>query len=400
MILTNRTANQTEWNGSSWHVLTDEDVPGLFLRIRRDSKTFMIRYSIRGKKHKLAIGRLNPLTLEKARRIAREMLGKVAQGIDPRFADVDGGATMKKLLQSYMDLHARPLKKSWKEDDWRIKKYIPASWLPRPSGEISRLEVLELFRKVGEKYPYAANRLLRLLHKVFEYGRECDLFPENQRNPAEKIPLFHEEKRERYVTPREIPALIKAINEHPSERARAALWLIILTGCRKNEIIGAKWEDVDFDRNELRLPKTKSGRSHHVPLCEDAMKIIGKLKRRRHNSFLLGGKGSGTYTGIDDAWLKVRTDAEMPDIRIHDLRRTIGSWLASSNVSLHTIGRLLNHSSPKVTEVYARLADTTKREAVENFSRQLNEALSATPSSTPASRPHSAIPAPDRDQDG
>lgn len=374
-MLTKAVADKTVWNGTKSHVIKDEVVSGLYFRVNRDSKSFFVRFSFQGRQVSRSIGQYGIVTLDQARQIARKLLGKVAEGIDPTRTD-DQKPTFQTLIDKYLELHAKPHKESWEHDQWRIKNHVPNSWKSRPLVEISRMDVTELLKAVGKKHPITSNRLARLLSKMFECAREWGMFPENQRNPAEKIKLFKETQRDRYVKTDEMPGLIAEINAYPIPQVRNTLWMIILTGCRKTEILSMKWEDVDLKRKELRVPKTKSGKVHYVPLSERAVEILQSISTVKGNPYVMTGRWKGHYQKIDKQWAEIRKNAKMKDIHIHDLRRTVGSWLANQGKSLHIIGRLLNQSSPKVTEIYARLADKTKREAIDNYTEELLEVIS------------------------
>jgi integrase len=156
--------------------------------------------------------------------------------------------------------------------------------------------------------------------------------------------------------------------------------LYLLTGARRSELLGAKWEHVDTDRKVLRLPHTKAGRSHEIPLNAPALAILQDMPRAKGNPHILPGKKKGKpLVGITKVWYRVRTAAGVEDVRLHDLRRTVGSWLATAGNSLPLIGKILNHSSVATTAVYARLAEDQPREALEALGSKLVAAADVVP---------------------
>ena len=157
---------------------------------------------------------------------------------------------------------------------------------------------------------------------------------------------------------------------------RAALWLFMLTGARKSELLEARWENLDIDRRELRIPKPKQGKPHVYPLSTRAMKVLQQMPRFSGNPYVIPGDKEGSHlVNISKSWNRVRTRAELKDIRLHDLRRSVGSWLAMSGHSLPVIGKVLGHSSPRTTQIYARLTDDAARLALESHAHQLIEVL-------------------------
>jgi integrase len=142
---------------------------------------------------------------------------------------------------------------------------------------------------------------------------------------------------------------------------------------------------VDLESGLLRLPKTKNGRIHYVPLAGHARRILEALPRDEGNPYVFPGRAEGVSLSvptIDQAWRRIRETAEAPDARLHDLRRTVGSWLAQSGVSLHLIGHVLNHSSPMVTSVYARLQNESARAALERHAQAVLTAVAGRDVST------------------
>ena len=154
---------------------------------------------------------------------------------------------------------------------------------------------------------------------------------------------------------------------------RAALWLYLLTGVRKTELLKARWEDIDLVRCELRLPETKAGRIHYVPLSPPAVALLERMPREEGNPYLLPStKVPGHHlVNIEKPWRRVRKAAGVEDVRLHDLRRTVGSWLAQAGNSLPLIGRVLGHTNASTTQIYARLGDDPARKALEKHGQMI-----------------------------
>jgi integrase len=185
-------------------------------------------------------------------------------------------------------------------------------------------------------------------------------------NPAARIKLFREEKRERFLSPEEMHRVNDALAQEPNEYWRAYFPLSLMLGTRKTELLAARWADVDLDQRTLRLPMTKAGRSHLLPLPNPVVEMLQALPSRGEGEWLFPGRGAtGHLAEVASAWQRIRARAGVPDVRVHDLRRTLGSWLAAQGYSLPLIGRALNHSNSVSTAVYARLQLDPVREALE-----------------------------------
>jgi integrase len=211
---------------------------------------------------------------------------------------------------------------------------------------------------------------------MWNKARIWGVVPDNHANPAYGVGMNKETPRERFVTEEELPRLIAALEQEPDVRVRAALWLFLLTGARKSELLEAKWEDVDLQRLELRIPRPKQGKPHVYPLSGRAVEVLGRLPRFNGNPYVIPGDKEGAHlVNIDKPWNRVRARSGLTDVRLHDLRRSVGSWLAASGHSLLQIGKVLGHSSPRTTQIYARLTDDAPRVALETHATRLIEVL-------------------------
>jgi integrase len=393
MKLTKRLIDAATYTGkgNARCVLWDTEVPGFGCRIfPSGKKSFILSYRAGTRKRLLTIGTYGVLTLDQARIKARAELAKVeTEGADPlesRQQDAQG-ETVKDLCAAYMDRHGNA-KKSGSADQRRITQHILPAWGRLKARAIKRADVAALHRKIGTRTPYEANRTLALLSKMFELADRWGFVPEGHPNPARGIDRFREEQRDRWVTPEELPRLAQAINEEPNESARFALWLYLLTGARKTELLTARWEHIDWTRAELKLPDTKAGRVHYLPLSAPALALLREVPKVESNPFVLPGKLPGAHlVNVSKPWNRVRAAAGVEDVRLHDLRRTVGSWLAQAGNSLHLIGRVLNHSNQSTTAVYARFGEDSVRAALEQHGARIMGAAGLTPTAEVAELP-------------
>lgn len=426
MKLTKRSLDSFKYTGAnnSRDVRWDDQLPGFGVRVYPSGKkAFVLSYRVAGRKRMFTIGRYGVFTLEQAKDEAKDYLRKVAKGTDPLEDKqrITNGETVKDLCDEYIERHAKLRKKTWGDDQGRIDNYILPAWGSRKAASIKRLDMAVMHSKLGKAgHPYGANRILRLVSKMYSLARQWGYVPDNYPNPARDIELFKEHKRDRWVTPKELPKLIEAINCEVNVSARNALWLYLLTGLRRSELLKAKWENVDWERKELMLPDTKAGRVHYVALNEPAISILQNIPRIEDNPYILPGQKENAHlVNIDKPWYRAREHAtvlllkdelderlstlihklkgdlkreptlseiknvsefEIPtglqDVRLHDLRRTVGSWMAQTGNSLHLIGKVLNHSNQSTTATYARFGRDNVRVALEEHGKQIMKVIS------------------------
>jgi Site-specific recombinase XerD len=378
MKLTKRAIDAMTYAGAGAlrDVRWDADLPGFGVRIYPTGrKAFVLSYRAYGRKRLMTLSDYGVLTLEQAQSQARKHLVAVGEGDDPLEArrKERGAGTVADLCHAYLERHARLRKKTWRKDESRIHRHLLPVWGNLKAKAITRADVAALHRRIGkDSGPYEANRTLELLSVMFELAVTWGFLPEGSPNPARRVEAYKEEKRDRWVTPEELPRLAQAIDQEPNPYARAALWLYLLTGVRKTELLTATWSNVSWDRKELKLPETKAGRAHYLPLSEPALALLQQIPRLDGNPYILPGLKEGRHlVNIEKPWRRARKAAGVEDVRLHDIRRTVGSWLAQAGNSLHLIGRVLNHSNQSTTAIYARFAQDHVREALEAHGKRI-----------------------------
>ena len=368
-----------EGDGKSRDVRWDTEVPGLGVRVYPSGKkSFVLSYRVRGRKRLLVLAAYGKMTLAEARTRARKRLVDVADGVDPleEKRKAAQGRTVRHLVTKYIEDHAKKRKKSWRLDERWLNLYIPANWYGRKVDSITVDEVAALHARIGEVKPYAANRFLEIVRRMFNLAkRPWRMLDETASNPAVGIDRFPETKRKRWLTPHELPKLIEAIDQEPNIYIRAVVWLLLLTGLRKMELMSAKWDDVQWEQGQLRLPRTKSGEEQLATLSAPAMAILQSIPRLEDNPYIIPGMKAGQHLKrINPAWSRITKTAGVQDLQIHDLRRTTGSWMTQAGVDLNTIREALRHSSLSTTLVYARLGQDAAREAMEAHGKRILEA--------------------------
>lgn len=381
--LTKRVVDDSTYEGDGVRrdVRWDASLPGFGIRIYPSGrKAFVLSYREAGRKRLMTLGMYGPLTLDQARDQAKLNLGEVIKGNNPldQRKDRAKAKIIGDLCNEYLSRYA-PSKKSIRDDRRYIDRYILPRWRGIRIDSLKRSDIADLHHSFAARAPYAGNRMLALLRRMLNLAKLWGFVGDSFTNPATGIPLHKEVQRDRWVTADELPRLAEAISDQPNPFIRGALWLYLLTGVRKSELLGARWGDVDLERRELRLSDTKAGRPHIVPLSEPALDILRALPRYEGNPFVLPGRKEGGHlVNMAKAWDQVRGNAGIEDVRLHDLRRTVGSWLAQSGSGIHLIGKILNHSNLSTSMIYARFSKSIEHEALERHGERLMAAARST----------------------
>jgi integrase len=343
--------------GNRQCIYWDESLPCFGIRVFPSGRrSYVCSYRVFGRFRIATLGRADALTLDQARKKARGYLGRVASSLDPQAAkDVaEASGTIKALCEEYMKRHALAKKRSWKNDESYIDRILVPKLGSRLASSVTSVDIAKIHSDVGAEHPYAANRFLEIVAKMFVLGRTWGKLPKDAANPAVGIEPFPEKKRRRYVTTAEMPKLAKAIDAEDNEFARHAIWLLLLTGVRRTELLKAKWSDIDWDLRTLYVGQTKNGEPVLAPLSNAAITQLKMIARIEENPYVICGKINGQHLkNLRPAWVRVRTAACLEDVTLHDLRRTVGSWLVREGSSLHLVGAVLNHKDPKTTAGYA-----------------------------------------------
>ena len=372
MKLTKRIIDATQCPEERQLFIRDRELPGFAVRLTKGAKTFVLEKKINGRSRRITIGLYGAITLEQARDHARELIGRIVKGDDPAQEKINQreeltfGDLKDRFLEDYSP---RKRQRTAKDDKNRLNRHTK-QWWTRKLSDVTRADVCRLHIEIGKSAPVEANRVISLIRRMFNLARTWGIY--NGENPATNIDRFRERSRDRFVQPHELPQLIQALAQEENPYVRGALVVSLFTGARIGEVRCMKWSDIDFGQGIWRLPETKAGRSHILPLPIYIADLLNNLPRMSENLYVFPGKHREGHIGdLASAWNRIKTKADLKDVHIHDLRRTLGSWMAGAGESLVMIGRILNHSTPSVTQVYARLALDPVRKALESNAQRM-----------------------------
>jgi integrase len=369
--------------GPADNFLWDKTVKGFGLKISpAGAKIYVLQYRCKGRLRRYTIGRHgSPWTAEGARGEAVRLLAQVVRGDDPADAkhadraDITFAAFSERYLREHADLHKKV--SSAALDRQLLRSHILPAIGRRQLTQVTRADVSRMHRSLAET-PTAANHTLNLTSAMLTRAERWGLRPERS-NPCRNIEKFKEHSRQRFLSEIEIArlgkALAKAEEAGSPPAAIAAIRLLILTGCRKSEVLGLEWRWIDFERLLIELPDSKTG-AKPVYLNAPAAGLLASLPRIVDNPFVLPGDRAGAHlVNVEKTWRRVRQEAGLDDVRIHDLRHSFAAVGASAGFSLPLIGALLGHTEVATTQRYAHLGNSPIRQAGEAIGARIAAAL-------------------------
>lgn len=365
-------------NRTTFH---DIKVPGLQVRVSKSGvKTFCVFKRIKGGgPERITLGRYPELSVESARRKAISIISDIAEGKSPAnvLRGIKAEMTLDELFKEYEERCAKfNLRPDKAKSNYRL--YL-SKWGKRKLSSIKHQEVDKLHKTIATEIgQVTANIALKLLHVMFNKAKnEWRIW--DGANPAHGIKKFKEKSRERFIQESELPRFFESLMNEPNTLIRDYVLISLLTGARRSNVQEMAWEQINFDSAEWHIPLTKNGTPQTIPLSNEAIAILTERKKNQLTSkYVFPGKGkTGHLTEPKSAWARILKRAGINDLRIHDLRRTLGSWQAKTGASLVIIGKSLNHKNPSTTAIYARLDIEPIRQSVNNATNAIMKAAGA-----------------------
>jgi integrase len=366
-------------------VYHDRKTTGLQVRVSSTgAKTFCVYRRIKGgQPERITLGRYPEMTIERARGEAAKVNAEIENGASP--AKVKRAHREEMTLEEVFELFipgkrkrdGRPLSERTKKD-YRDSLRIHLSKIAGMKlSQIGRDDVRRIHAAATKKSAASANRALAIVSSVFNYATD-ELGVYGGINPAARVKKNYEAPRERFAQADELPRLFAAMAQDP---LGDFFMLALLTGARRANLQSMRWADIDLEHGVWRIAMTKNGTSHDVPLTDEAVAILrGRKEAGVRGAFVFPGSGAtGHLVEPKKAWARILNNAGLEDLRIHDLRRTLGSWQAKTGASLTIIGKSLNHKTHQATAIYARLDLDPVRKSVNTATAAMLKAAGLRP---------------------
>ena len=354
-------------------IFWDRELAGFGVRVYPSGrKVYVVQSRAQGAPRRVTLGSHGELTATQARLRAAQVIDRIKRGEEPNPPPAQAGVTVADLAERYLSAHVAVNCNAHTAGIYRgsLENHILPALGMMPLVMVETAHVATLHYRLRET-PRAANRALAVLSKMFSLAAAWGLVADGT-NPCRGVRKYKEKKRERFLIRDEYRRLGWVLAEAEAEAeagiegavspyAIAALRLLMLTGCRLNEILTLRWDDIDRTAGEFRLRDGKTG-ARMVPLTPTAETVLAGLARVPANPWVIVGKQPGTHLSTITAdWYRLRAHAGLDDVRIHDLRHSYASRALAAGESLSMIGKLLGHADIQSTARYAHLARETER---------------------------------------
>lgn len=339
-------------------VYSDIQVPELKIRILyTGSKHFFLRCSINRQDKRIPLGEYPAVSISDARKKALELKCRIYKGEDPTKKDTISKPTLLEFYQEYKTRYSLKHNKeqSVKTDDINFQHAKPLH--SKTLEEIKQRDVDNLHRQIASNSgPYSANRTLALLKSMFNKACQWEYVTFN---PCKGVCMEKEKRRERFLTRDEIKQLLIEINLLESNAMRVVFKLLLFTGARKNNVLCMTWKEIDFSSGIWLIPGDKSKNSDPIPipLTSQAKEALQSIRKTSKWVFPSKKSKTGHIVNIEKEWNLLKRRTGITDIRIHDLRRTLGSNLGQSGANQFIIQKALGHKSLQSSRHYVTIPD-------------------------------------------
>jgi integrase len=390
--LNEKTLRDAELRPGVSYQIFDTEVIGFAVRVQSSgARTFTIDYRHAGRQRRMNIGRWPEWSVTAARERAKELRRAIDEGRDPLAVreDFREAPRVKDLIDRYIAEHLPKLAKNNAGDQVSmLRKMLEPAWGNKLVTEITKSDVARFLDFVAEgrprpckakpnnrarklqghkPTPIRANRMGEVLRKMFTLAMEWEWRTDN---PAHGFHRRIEQARERFLGPEELTRIAAVLDNAEDQRGAAIIRMCMLTGARVGEVRTARFEQFNLDYVIWSKPAatTKQRKMHRVPISQEVVTIVRQRQMvvPHGNPWLFPGEAvSQPVREIRRFWARVQKEADLPDVRIHDLRHTFASLLVSGGASLEMIGRLLGHSQMQTTQRYAHLMDSPLRAGVD-----------------------------------
>lgn len=367
------------------YTVYDTEVPGFHVKVTpRGKKVYYLWYRTRDRRAgKYCLGEHGVLTPHQAREMARKLSAEIRGGADParKLTEQKAAPTVKEACSRFREWLAAHRKPSTVKEYGRIlDKWVIPLWGSMKLHGLSLERIEEQHQKMATT-PYEANRLLAVLSSVMGRAMAWKLLPKGG-NICADIERYPETSRGTVLNSEQMQALGTALRElaafEPSRQAAHILFLLLFTGCRRGEVLTMKWEFIDLEHGVIRFPDTKTGQRTHT-LGRGAIALLSTISPAKNSPFVFPSPmdASKPYSGnsLSGVWNRVREQAGLPHIRIHDLRHNRGSWGAKNHLGGFTLQQMLGHKTMATTQRYLHAFDEVLAEANNLLDEQFTSLL-------------------------
>lgn len=339
-------------------MVCDTELAGFYLIVGTQAKTYVAQKDIRGRTVRYTIGRHGHFTPEEARKIAKDKLHLMAQGINPNEQDKrkrDKNVTLRKVLESYCATRKSLGERTKTDYEYHIGKYL-ADWQDWLMTDIGREEVVERHIYIGENNGHrAANHTMHILRALFNYAHVafdiCEINPVIYLSKTKS--WFPQKRRRTYIKPHQLKAWWGGVHALENDTFRDFFILLIFTGMRRSEATSLKWADIDFKDKTFTVTETKNGDALTLPMGDYLVNMF-EARRKRYGNHVFVFPGAGKTGFLHEPKKGIARIIKESGVAFscHDLRRTFITVAESLEISSYALKRLINHRSTDITGSY------------------------------------------------
>ncbi len=367
--LTKTKIDQAPLGATVW----DSEVRGFGVRTTPSGvRAYILQYRTHmGEQGKLTLGRFPTMTVDEARKLAREHRVAIDKGGNPSRERRESreSPTLADYATNYCEVYGpqKGLKPNTLKEASRVLAwYALPRYGRRKIAELSSADVRAMIGAAREKSGAGqANRLRAVLSKIFNLAIADDIRTSNPCKGVEKCP---ENARWEYLPPEHVRRLLNACDAYHDQEGANAIRILLFTGARKSEVLRAEWSQFDLEKGYWNKPSshTKVKRLHRLALAPETVAILHSMYAARRSSFVFPGvDGCKPRHDIKRPWKAILESAGVGHYRVHDLRRTTASFMLSTQSDLATVGKALGHTQAQTTMRYATLFQSVQRDGSE-----------------------------------
>lgn len=351
----------------------DEAVTGFVLECRSTGgKTFYLRYDHHGRQRQIKLAAFGDAPFAQIKRKAERLRAEVKLDGDPA-----AEKAAERAVPTYAELAAQHAAfaqthlRGWESVEMILRVHIVPKWGRSRVSEIKTQQIGYWLADKGRNglAPATVDKIRAVMSRSFTLGAKLGI-PGCDRNPVKDVPRrAFDNARTRFLDAEEVKRLLEAATRSRNKQLADIITLLVTTGARVSEVLGAEWRNVDLERRTLFLPMTKNGHSRHIPLSAPALAVLKRLQETRSDGarylFPSPSDPAKPLGSIKHAWQTACREAHLPDTHIHDLRHTAASAMVAAGVGLFSVGKVLGHRSHASTARYAHAKNTQLVEAVD-----------------------------------
>lgn len=363
-----------------FYEIGDTKTSALFIRVNKTKKTFFARKRVERNIRYMVLGDYPNLSLRDARKKAIDFISDIEEN-EEKLREKEKTINLPSMKTFFYDVylprHAQRMmsEKSKNYAELSYRKYVDKYIGFKRLDNVTREDIEKIQTKTLDVSKQTSNHVLVMLKTVFNRAVEWRYL---MFNPCMGVKKFPTQARSRFLQPEELSRLFKELTAEPQTTIKSYVLMSLYTGQRKSNILAMNWKNIDFTNRLWHIPKTKNGLALDVPLIDEALDLLKKLKSKSDSEWVFpAASKSGHYESPKTAWQTLLKKMNFENLRIHDLRRTMGSYEAMADINLPLISRTLGHKSFQSTQVYARMNIESVRNAMSKAVNMMNDRAQA-----------------------